>query len=451
MANAPRCRRTARSTRSRSVEAFASATTGRSKRAASRARSLASSCSASPPAGVGTACSTSSTSSAPTTSWPGGRRGPRASCSQGRTLVIRLTRPIPDFTARWRCPSFARFRRDSLPIPRASESRERRTVLRRRLHSRSEGALAAESPLRREAPPPRRPLRRRSHARVGWGRRPDRQRQGGLGPSRPVWPSSGCPARAEVRREPVTALHSPAAPTPVLRAQHRTAAFKEQRTPLRRAINFAVDRSALAAQHGYRSVQPTDQYLPIGSPGFRDARIYSNRPNLKKAKALARGHLRRGKAVLYTSSDSPGVELGQVMKQNLARDRPRRRDQGSSLPYALRTKLATRGEPFDIGWPIGWTTDYSDPYSFINVLLHGRSIGLATGRTSTCPGSIAGWLRRRGSRGEARLRAYGNLDIALAKGPAPLVAYARPTRSRSCRNGSVAGSCAPTSTSLRSA
>jgi len=36
---------------------------------------------------------------------------------------------------------------------------------------------------------------------------------------------------------------------------------------LRRAVNYAIDRVALAGEHGYRAARPTDQYLPIGFPG----------------------------------------------------------------------------------------------------------------------------------------------------------------------------------------
>jgi len=40
---------------------------------------------------------------------------------------------------------------------------------------------------------------------------------------------------------------------------------------LRRAVNFAVDRHALAAAFGYLGVKRTDQLLPPGVPGFIDA------------------------------------------------------------------------------------------------------------------------------------------------------------------------------------
>jgi ABC-type oligopeptide transport system substrate-binding subunit len=215
-------------------------------------------------------------------------------------------------------------------------------------------------------------------------------------------------------------------PAPVLRffsLNSERPLFKNN-ARLRRAINFAVDRARLAAAHGYQSERATDQHLPIGFPGFKDARIYPVRgSNLRRARALARGRRRGGKAVLYTASVPLGLEVAQVMKQNLARI-------GLDVeikpfpPELLLAKLATRGEPFDIAWAIGgWLTDYNDPYAFINVLLHGRSENNWSYFSSPRFNRL---MTRASSRplGPARYRAYGNLDVALARVAAPMVAYA---------------------------
>ena len=75
---------------------------------------------------------------------------------------------------------------------------------------------------------------------------------------------------------------------------------------LRQAVNYALDRRALA-QRGDRfsplPAQPTDHYLPPGMPGFRDAHVYPMTPDLVKARKLARGGERT--AVLYTCNSSP--------------------------------------------------------------------------------------------------------------------------------------------------
>src|SRR6185437_14258452 len=80
---------------------------------------------------------------------------------------------------------------------------------------------------------------------------------------------------------------------------------------LRRAVNFAVDRPAIVSRGGLISRvagRPTDQYLPPSMPGFRDAHLYPlDGPDLGKARALARGHLRGGKAVLGTPDFPPAL------------------------------------------------------------------------------------------------------------------------------------------------
>ena len=62
---------------------------------------------------------------------------------------------------------------------------------------------------------------------------------------------------------------------------------------LRQAVNFAVDRRRLTRELGPRRGTATDQYLAPVMPGFRDERIYPLKgPDLKKARALAKGHMR---------------------------------------------------------------------------------------------------------------------------------------------------------------
>ena len=82
---------------------------------------------------------------------------------------------------------------------------------------------------------------------------------------------------------------------------------------LRQAVNFAVNRKALTRELGAFSGTPTDQYLRIS-----DERIYPLAgPDLRTARKLAKGRTRGGKAVLYTRSDPPEVAQAQVLQQNL--------------------------------------------------------------------------------------------------------------------------------------
>ena len=59
-------------------------------------------------------------------------------------------------------------------------------------------------------------------------------------------------------------------------------------TALAKAINYAIDRKAMLAQGGYLAGKRTDQILPPGIAGFRDANLYPLKgPDLTTAKKWA--------------------------------------------------------------------------------------------------------------------------------------------------------------------
>ena len=55
-------------------------------------------------------------------------------------------------------------------------------------------------------------------------------------------------------------------------------------------MNFAVSRSAVLAQAGFKAGTPSDQVLPPTMRGFRNAKIYPlGNPDIARAKALTGG------------------------------------------------------------------------------------------------------------------------------------------------------------------
>ena len=91
----------------------------------------------------------------------------------------------------------------------------------------------------------------------------------------------------------------------VPRVQHDRAA--SSRSNVRRcakAVNYAIDRSAMLAQGGYLAGKRTDQILPPGMAGFRDAEpVPAQGPNIATAKKLARRPTSAtATVVLYTSN-----------------------------------------------------------------------------------------------------------------------------------------------------
>jgi ABC-type oligopeptide transport system substrate-binding subunit len=91
----------------------------------------------------------------------------------------------------------------------------------------------------------------------------------------------------------------------------------------------------------------------------------------------------------------------------------------------MPTKEATRGEPFDIGLN-AYLPDYLDPASLLNVLLSGDTIvGQGNTNVSYFDDSVYNAKLAAAAKltGHGRYRAYGRLDIDLARNAAPLIAY----------------------------
>jgi len=195
---------------------------------------------------------------------------------------------------------------------------------------------------------------------------------------------------------------------------------------LRQAVNFTVDRRALTRELGAYGGRATDQYLLPVAPGFQDERIYPLKgPDLKKALALAKGNTRSGKAVLYTPSLALPMATAQIVQRNL---------KAIGLEVEIKAfppgvafgKIATPGEPFDIGY-IGWFGPLARDPSFLNFLFDGRTIGQAGfGNWSYFNSPKYNRLLEEASRltGAERYRVYGELDVELSRDVAPAIPWA---------------------------
>jgi ABC-type oligopeptide transport system substrate-binding subunit len=190
---------------------------------------------------------------------------------------------------------------------------------------------------------------------------------------------------------------------------------------LAKAINYALDRNAYLKQGGFLGGKRTDQVLPPGLAGFRDANLYPlKKPDLKTAQKFAKGHTGDGKVVLYTSNRGAAPLRAQIIQFNL-------KQIGLDVEvkqFARGVQIAkegTRGEPFDITTE-GWLADYADPYDFINVLLDGTSLHADNNNNvayfNNPKYNKAMELASRLS-GSARYKAYGNLDVDMMKNAAP--------------------------------
>jgi peptide/nickel transport system substrate-binding protein len=194
--------------------------------------------------------------------------------------------------------------------------------------------------------------------------------------------------------------------------------------PLRRAVNFAVERKALIEQRGLYAGTPIDHYLSPDFPGYRNVRIYPLvHPNLARARALTRGHTRSGKAVVYIPNNTPSaVAQAQILQRDLKRIGLELTIEQFPAPI-LFDKLATRGEPFDLGL-IGWQGN-PDP-SILDDLFNGKWIGKEGNNNYSYFNSPRfNRMLNAANRltGTTRRRAFGRIDLELARDAAPAIAY----------------------------
>jgi ABC-type transport system substrate-binding protein len=195
---------------------------------------------------------------------------------------------------------------------------------------------------------------------------------------------------------------------------------------LRRAVNFAIDRRALLNAAGPYFGSVTDDYLPPGLPGYIDARLYPlGRPDLRQARALARGHTKSGKAVMYTCDN---IGFGCLVQAQVLKDELEQIGidvEIKTFPNAVAAaREGTRGEPFDLmidRRDPAWV----DPYQFVNVMFDGRRTR-PTGNlnysyfNSTHYNALIDQAGRLS--GRARYDAYGKLAVDIARTAAPLAA-----------------------------
>ena len=193
---------------------------------------------------------------------------------------------------------------------------------------------------------------------------------------------------------------------------------------LRRAINFALDRRALAQSPFGRVGTLTDQILPPGMPGYRNLPLYPLRaPNLRKARALAKGHLRGHHAVLYTWNSPYFLARSQTIKTELARIGLQ--VQVEAFPYdVFLDKVGTRDEPYDMS-NVNWVADYPDPAGFM-AMFDGRTIRATENRSNFSRLNIPRLNMQIGAAGRmpapSRYRAFARLDAEIMRKYVPVAA-----------------------------
>jgi ABC-type oligopeptide transport system substrate-binding subunit len=358
----------------------------------------------------------------------GGRRKTASGVvARGNTLVVRFTRPAPDFLTRTSLPYFCAVPPDlppsgsgEGPFPSAGpfyvtdyRPGERVTIRRNPYYGGKRRVHVDGFDVNLRAGSPQDLLRSIDGNELDWGHMLagifmdpalDLVRKHGLN-------------RSRLFLEPGLTIR--------LLALNASRPLFRDNAGLRRAVNFAVDRNALLASGGGPIVaRATDQHLPGRIPGFRDARIYPPGGDLARARDLARGNLRGRKAVLVTNATTLPMQASQLVQQQLAaiglevEIRPVL-DHTTSVNYVER--LTKPGAEWDLALVL-WTPNLPDAHAYLNFLLESRLLG---GETLT---RFRSRLVRLGLQRAARLpqgrerdRAYAELDAMLARDVAAVV------------------------------
>lgn len=185
---------------------------------------------------------------------------------------------------------------------------------------------------------------------------------------------------------------------------------------LRRAVNLALDRHALvASSYGPVLSRATDQLLPYGVPGFRDASVYPLGGDLERARELARGQLRGAKAVLYVEDGfAPALKTAQVVKEQLARIglEVEIRPQAGGAEYQAR--LDDPRAAWDIAFVL-WPQNIPDAHTYLSLLLRWLPGGEARTRATAALAAAS-----RLPQGRARNLAYAEVDAMIVREIAPV-------------------------------
>jgi oligopeptide transport system substrate-binding protein len=190
---------------------------------------------------------------------------------------------------------------------------------------------------------------------------------------------------------------------------HRPAFKGAGQAPLRKAINYIIDRPALARAR-YLAARRSDRLLPAVLSESRRLYPLVGTDPVAARKWLARAGRRPPALTLYTTNFSFAVEAAQVFAFNL-RQLGIRVDVREFDFQALGEKLNTRGEPWDVA-EAGWSAGYPDPAGVFLPLLRGTRYEARAHAINRVVNDTA------------RAKAWADLEADLMSNDPPVAAYA---------------------------
>jgi ABC-type transport system substrate-binding protein len=221
---------------------------------------------------------------------------------------------------------------------------------------------------------------------------------------------------AAVKRDGSARYHVAAAPgVDMLAFNTKRALFKDPR--LRRAVNYALDRKALAAVF---DEAPTDRYVPPAVPMPPTTPVYPLlRPDLASAKRLVSG-ARRRVASVYFCGEPANLRIAQLVRSNL---RPLGIDVSIIQSLGCLRGPDPKASQADIIL-ITRASGELDPAPFLESTVGRTSAFGGIGPVTYDDRTVKGRLDRASALGQdARLAGYARLQDDLLRGPAPYAAF----------------------------
>ena len=223
--------------------------------------------------------------------------------------------------------------------------------------------------------------------------------------------------RVEVR--PTLTLH-------YLALNHRRPLFRNN-PQLARALNYAIDRTALIRAQGLAAGTATDRLLPYQVPGRSRSRIYPlGAPDVERARALARGHRRSGRAVI-----GAGYVWGPIHPATVDAIRAAFEVLGiepviKNLERPFQPENAYYGYDLDV-IPFSATPTVADSRQYVEVVRGDPFSGTRRQRLKEPNFDVPAWNRRFAKaaalHGRQRAQAYDRLDRDLMRLAPPIVPY----------------------------
>jgi ABC-type transport system substrate-binding protein len=189
---------------------------------------------------------------------------------------------------------------------------------------------------------------------------------------------------------------------------------------LARALNFAIDRPAMIQAWGLNAGVPTDRILPAHLPGRTRVRLYPlARPDLDRARALAAGNTRDGRAVIVHFRRPPVVErLAEITRRAL-------NELGIEAEIIVDRRTGPSGARLEADVVLSAAgADFPDPRQFFDGVLRDPFVWrYGPDRVPLRPR----WTRALDAAdrlaGDARMRAFDRLDRELMREAPPIVPY----------------------------